>query len=655
MPTLQNRRYSKTKLKHKTKTVSHLAIINNYELRTLQNPSQYLGGELGSIDKSNQPIDLNVCLAFPDTYEVGMSHIGIQILYDLINRDQRFWAERAYVPLPDMEKLLRKKGQALTSLEAKRPLHSFDVLGFSLQYELCMNGILTILDLGGIPLLAKDRDDSMPLVIGGGPVTYHPEPFAGFFDAFLVGDGEELVPEFLDLVSSLKNQVLSREEKLSRLAEIPGVYVPQFFEPQYSERGVYLGIKALKENYTQINRRIIASLEGAPFPQSPIVPNSKAVHNRLSVEVMRGCVRGCRFCQAGYLYRPQRERSPEEILTIVENSIKNTGHEELSLLSLSTADYCSILPLLSSIKDRFAKDDQLAISFPSTRVDALKPELLQEVQPVRRSGFTIAPEAGTQRLRDVINKGVSEEELMDTCQNVFKLGWSSIKMYFMIGLPTETQEDIEGIVDLARKVKKIAGKKKTVTVSVSTHVPKPHTPFQWAEQITEGQTRKIQNYLFQELKKLGVVFRYHKAFSTFLEGVFARGGRELLPVILHAYQEGARLDAWIEELDDEVWLSAFEACGINPHHYLHERDVENPLPWDHISCDIPKRYFAKEWQRSIAARTTPDCLTKSCSVCGACDYDATRNVLFDRKRSESRLGILEPAWQAIIDKRAAGQ
>lgn len=626
--------------------------LDTADLLSIQKPAQYLGGERGSVVKNEQEVSLRICLAFPDTYEVGMSHTGYQILYHLINKEERYWAERAYSPLPDMEELLRRKGIPLTSLESKRPLSKFDIVGFSLQYELCMSGILQMLDLGGIPLMQNERGEHDPLIIGGGPVAYHPEPFADFFDCFLVGDGEELVPEFLESFSKLRGTC--REEKLRELAKIQGVYVPSLFAPNYSETGAFSGLTPLLEDYTEVKRRVIASLEESPFPKTPIVPNIKAVHDRLAVEVMRGCVRGCRFCQAGYLYRPQRERAPEEIRDIVRNSLQETGFEELSLLSLSTADYCSILPLLSILKEEFAEKDKLAISFPSTRVDALTPELLQEVQPVRRTGFTMAPEAGTQRLRDVINKGVTDQQILDTCKNVFTLGWSSVKLYFMIGLPTETDEDLMGIVDIASRVKATAGRGQQVTISISTHVPKPHTPFQFAEQITEGETIRRQQLLFRELRKRKIFYRYHDAKASFLEGVFARGDRKLGQVILHAYQLGTRQDGWMEELQYDQWMEAFDTCGVEPHHYLHEIPTNAPLPWDHISCDIPKRWFVKEWKRAESFRTTPDCLTATCSTCGACDYDGVRNVLFDRNRSEGRLAIVSPPWTPIISARKGG-
>lgn len=625
-------------------------MINESELKKVNKPAQYLGGEINSVVKDPREVDFRFCLTFPDTYEVGMSHVGMQILYDVINRDPKAWAERAFVPLKDMEELLRTKGLPLYSLESKTPLNQFDALGFSLQYELCATGVLGILDLAGLEFYAKDRKESDPLIIGGGPYAYHPEPIADFFDLFLVGDGEYAVIEMINCIRTCKDKGLSKKETLQALAKVKGIYIPALFEPEYRD-GDFIGVKSKLEDYQGVQRALVPSLEDAPYPTKPIVPNIQAVHDRLSVEVMRGCVRGCRFCQAGYLYRPQRERKPEDLLKIIDDSLGSTGYEELSLLSLSTADYCSILPLLGSLKEKYCQEDELAISFPSTRVDSLKPELLQEVQTIRRLGFTVAPEAGTQRLRDVINKGVTDEEILEMSRNVYRLGWGHIKMYFMIGLPTETDQDILGIVDIARRVNKLCGPKQYVTVSVSTLVPKPFTPFQWAEQITEAETRRRQSILYSAFKKSPIQFRYHKSYSTFLEGIFARGDRRLAPVVKRAYELGCRLDGWVEKINKEAWEQAFEEFGIDPHYYLRERNTEETLPWDHVSCDIPKRYFLKEWQRAIASRTTPDCLTQTCSTCGACDYDSQRNVLFDRKRTETRLNIVNPAWEAIIEAR----
>ncbi len=614
--------------------------LSDKELLGVQKPAQYLGGEKNSVLKNWDKIDAKIILSFPDVYEVGMSHVGIQILYDLINSQPQALAERSYMPFPDMEKAMRLANQPLYALESKRPIKDFDVIGFSLQYELCGTNILTMLDLAGIPAYASDRTEDHPIILGGGPYSYHPEPIAPFFDIFFLGDAEEFIPELVKVVAESKSLTASERKQfiLNSLEKVKGIYVPSLFIPHYKEDFTIFELDTSKSSKNKVVRRLLPTLENAPFPKRPIVPNVNTVHNRLSVEVMRGCVRGCRFCQAGYLYRPQRERSPEEIMNLIEEALPQTGFEEVSLLSLSTADYCSIVPLLKSLMDRYGEGETMAISFPSTRVDALTPEVLSQIQRVRRTSFTIAPEGGSQRLRDVINKGVTDEQILETCDNVFKFGWNAIKLYFMIGLPTETDEDIDGIILLAKKLRAMeSARGKEIVVSVSTHVPKPHTPFQWAEQIPPEETKRKQRILADGLRRLKVTFRYHDAFSTFLEGAFCRGGRELAPVVERAFQLGARLDSWQEHISQKIWMQAFADCFVDPYFYLRERTQEEILPWDHLNCGIDKDYFLKEYKRATRERTTPDCLKTSCSICGACNYDTKRNILWPREETELKL------------------
>jgi len=559
-------------------------------------------------------VSLHLCLAFPDVYEVGMSHLGLQILYDLANRHPAIWAERAFLPWPDMESLLREKKVPLFSLESKRALNSFDVLGFSVQYELCATGVLTMLDLGGIPLRAVNRDETCPVVIAGGPLALHPEPLADFFDVLLLGDAEEMLPEFLELMLDAKERRLSRRDLLEKFTQIEGAYVPCL------------------PAAAPVRRRILPSLTKAPYPLKPLVPAIKIVHDRLGVELMRGCLHGCRFCQAGYIYRPQRERDPNEVLSIVQNSLAASGFEELSFLSLSSTDYHCLLPLLSRLSADLGERQDIGISLPSSRVNLLSLKLLSQLKQIHRAGFTIAPEAGTQRLRDVINKGITDEELLETCRNVFALGWESIKLYFMIGLPTETDQDLEGIVSLAKSVKQIAGRHNTVTVSVSTFVPKPFTPFQWAEQISLEETERRQRLLTAELRRTGISLRYHQAFSSILEGIISRGDRKVSLLLERAYQLGCRMDGWSDKLRQDLWERAMVDSGIEPQHYLRTRQPDESLPWDHIDCGIPKKWLNREREKALLERLTPNCLTRSCSACGVCT-EPLKNVFYEPSRT----------------------
>lgn len=604
--------------------------FDDSELLMIQRPAQYLGGEFNAVDKTEQEengeILCHIALVFPDTYEVGMSHLGLQILYEVLNRNSRVWAERVFMPQPDMAKLLRSKRLKLGSLESNRSLCNFDIVGFSLQYELCATNVLAILNLGGLSFLSAERE-TLPLIIGGGPLAFHPEALAPFFDAFFIGDAEEAISEIASaLFPFQRSPGRSKETALHAIDQIEGTYVPAFYD-RGSGNSTFL--RTLKTKKATIRKRLLPSLDSFPHLSRPIVPTLKIVHNRLSIEVMRGCVRGCRFCQAGYIYRPQRERSPESILSIAQSGLKHTGFEEMSLLSLSTADYCSIVPLLQQLMDRTCDEKSLSISFPSTRVDAMRPELLEQIQRVRRTNFTLAPEAGTQRLRDVINKGVSDDDILRTCALIYSMGWKSIKLYFMLGLPTETEADLQGIVETCLKIKRLPqAKGRGITASVSTFVPKPHTPFQWARQISRDETVARQTYLKEELRKHRIEFRYQGDFSTFLEGVIARAGEELAPALLRAYELGCRMDAWEGQSGEALWYQAFKETSIDPDYYLRERRLDEPLPWDHIDCRIPKKYFQREFQHSNGEKVTESCLHEKCSACTVCDFTEVKNDIF---------------------------
>ncbi len=608
-------------------------MISDNIIAQVHRPSRYLGGEVGSVRKDLDKAKVTFALAFPDVYEIGMSHLGFAILYHIINGIEWAAAERVYAPWPDMEEKMHASGDRLSSLESNLPLERFDVLGFTLQYELSYTNILNMLDLAGIPRRRETRGEAFPLIVAGGPCAFNPEPLADFIDAAVIGDGEEAVVELCRAVRDSRKAGEGRPQLLERLAKIEGIYIPSFFAVDYRSDGTLDEVRPLKPGYEKVRRRFLADLETAPYPTKPIVPFMTTVHDRVAMEIARGCTRGCRFCQAGYIYRPVRERSPERILELTEEALRETGYGEVSLLSLSTGDYGCIEPLLIAMMKRLA-DRRVAVSFPSLRVGSLTPGLMEEIKKVRKTGFTLAPEAGTERLREVINKGITEEDLLESTRAAFSLGWRLIKLYFMVGLPTETAEDVAAIVDLADRVKR-TGKGTEggadVNVAVSTFVPKAHTPFQWERQIGIGETLERQEMLREALKRKKLRLKWHDASTSFLEGVFARGDRRLGTVLEKAVDFGCRFDGWSDHFDFERWEKAFHACGIDPEWYLRERGQEEVLPWDHLDCGVPKEYFLAERQRSFQGCYTPDCRTADCSGCGVCDFEAIRMRLNQRR------------------------
>jgi len=620
-------------------------IERNKLLPFVTRPGRYLGHEHNATVKDWEEAQVRCVLIFPDLYEIGMSHQGLQILYHIFNGQDKVLAERCYCPDRDMEKLLLENHAVLTSLESDHPLTDFDLIGITLPYELCYSNIVTILNLAGIPLRAKDRDESWPLIIAGGSCSMNPEPVADFFDAILLGDGEEAILEITALINEGKINNLPKAELLIQLSAIKGLYIPSFFEPRYTEEGTIQAICPLNKEAPFVQRRIVSDLSSIEHLKRPLVPNAKIVHDRLGVEIARGCTRGCRFCQAGIIYRPVRERSPEQILEIARCGLGDSGFDELALLSLSTGDYSCIEPLMTKLMDNFA-DDYVSISMPSMRVGTLTETLMDQIKRVRKTGFTLAPEAGSERLRRVINKGITEEDLLTTCRDAFRLGWKVMKFYFMIGLPTETMEDIDAIVDLALKAKREGDRdgrgRRQINISVGTFVPKPHTPFQWEPQIGIDESREKIRRIKEALPRSGINLKYHDPEQSFLEGVFSRGDRRLAGLLETAWNGGARLDAWSDHFDLSIWRKAGEECGLPLEGFLRRRTADEILPWQHLHSGVETSFLEDELAKALVEAYTPDCRYHGCQQCGLCDFKEIKPIVQAQKKEKQQICSTEP-------------
>lgn len=593
-------------------------------LARVQKPGRYTGGELNSVVKDLSKIDIRYAFCFPDTYEIGMSHLGMKILYSLVNERDDAWCERVFAPWIDMEEQLRENNVPLFALESGDPLTAFDMIGFTLQYEMSYSNVLNMLDLAGIPVRAEDRKSLTPLIVAGGPCVCNAEPLTDFIDLFMPGEGEEVTNDVIDLLKTAKNENWSKDEFLKKAAQIEGVYVPSLYTVDYNEDGTVKSVTPHDGAPAKVKKRIISDLDTVFYPEKFVVPFVEAVHDRAVGEIFRGCIRGCRFCQAGFIYRPIREKSADVINKQCKSLCDTSGYDEISLCSLSTSDYSELKTLLPNLLD-WTQEDKINVALPSLRVDNFSDELMEQLKRVRRSGLTFAPEAGTQRLRDAINKNVTEDEVLVTCRKAFSGGWTSVKLYFMLGLPTETMDDVAGIAELAQKVvdefyanpNKPKGKGVTVSISVASFVPKPFTPFQWEPQDTREMLVEKQNHLKSSVRTRKVNVSCHENHTSYLEGVFARGDRRLGKVIECAWRKGCRFDGWDDQFRYDLWMEAFEECGVDPHFYANRRrSFDEVLPWDHMDYGIRKEFLIQENKLAHQSVTTPNCRQK-CNACGA--------------------------------------